>query len=313
MTVGALRGLAGQARGAALTLGLAFAVAACGSVTLSSDGGTTGAGGGGGSTGAAGHGDSGSTGAAGTSGVAGATGIAGATGAAGHGAGGSTGGAGGTGVGGTTGGGGSTGSAGSTGKGGADGGVMCGAVCDIFCQYGNVLDANGCPTCACKPAPAACTAAECPNPPPYAQPNCGSAPIIQAMCLRGTDGQCAWHAPSCGACPAVNCPNLMCANGYVPDQGGCATCVCNTCPSGTHAVACSGVTCNIACPYGFARDANGCDECSCRAAPACAGVSVDCVACPFGYRTGPSGCRTCACEDPPPGCVVNPVATDPTL
>ncbi|HEX2660351.1 MAG TPA: hypothetical protein VHU40_18855 [Polyangia bacterium] len=30
---------------------------------------------------------------------------------------------------------------------------MCGPVCEIYCQYGNVLDAQGCPTCSCKPAP----------------------------------------------------------------------------------------------------------------------------------------------------------------
>jgi hypothetical protein len=29
----------------------------------------------------------------------------------------------------------------------------CPPVCDIFCTYGNVMDANGCPTCSCKPAP----------------------------------------------------------------------------------------------------------------------------------------------------------------
>jgi hypothetical protein len=29
----------------------------------------------------------------------------------------------------------------------------CGPVCDIFCQFGHVLDANGCPTCACNPPP----------------------------------------------------------------------------------------------------------------------------------------------------------------
>ena len=27
---------------------------------------------------------------------------------------------------------------------------VCGPVCDIYCQYGNVLDANGCPTCQCN-------------------------------------------------------------------------------------------------------------------------------------------------------------------
>jgi hypothetical protein len=29
----------------------------------------------------------------------------------------------------------------------------CGPVCDIFCGNGHVIDANGCPTCACNPAP----------------------------------------------------------------------------------------------------------------------------------------------------------------
>jgi hypothetical protein len=29
----------------------------------------------------------------------------------------------------------------------------CGPVCAIFCQFGNVLDAQGCPTCACNPPP----------------------------------------------------------------------------------------------------------------------------------------------------------------
>jgi PrcB C-terminal/Antistasin family len=29
----------------------------------------------------------------------------------------------------------------------------CGPVCDIFCQYGHALDANGCPLCSCNPAP----------------------------------------------------------------------------------------------------------------------------------------------------------------
>jgi hypothetical protein len=40
-----------------------------------------------------------------------------------------------------------------TGAGGAGGGQACGPVCDNVCAYGRVLDANGCPTCACAPDP----------------------------------------------------------------------------------------------------------------------------------------------------------------
>lgn len=29
----------------------------------------------------------------------------------------------------------------------------CGVVCAIYCQYGNVPDAKGCPTCMCKKSP----------------------------------------------------------------------------------------------------------------------------------------------------------------
>ncbi len=47
------------------------------------------------------------------------------------------------------------GAGGSTGSGGSSG--ACGPVCDIYCEFGNVLDANGCPTCACKPAPGCAT------------------------------------------------------------------------------------------------------------------------------------------------------------
>jgi len=42
-------------------------------------------------------------------------------------------------------------------RGAQDGGHACGPVCDIYCAFGNVLDANGCPTCTCKPAPGCAT------------------------------------------------------------------------------------------------------------------------------------------------------------
>lgn len=53
----------------------------------------------------------------------------------------------------------------------------CGPVCDIFCEYGNVLDNNGCPTCECKKQPD-----ESENP-------CGSgrAPLKDYNCHRSGD------------------------------------------------------------------------------------------------------------------------------
>jgi len=35
-------------------------------------------------------------------------------------------------------------------------GHECPAVCDIFCPFGNVIDANGCETCSCNPGPGRC-------------------------------------------------------------------------------------------------------------------------------------------------------------
>jgi hypothetical protein len=263
--------------------------AGCGSVTpLSPDGGAAG----GGATGTAGHAQAGGGGSS-SSGAAGKTGSAGATGAAG--------------AAGTTGAAGVTGTAGAGGHGGAGGtGVMCGPVCAIFCQYGNVLDANGCATCQCNPAPA-CTPTECGGPPPYAQPMC-TGPIAPAACTRGADGKCAWHPPSCVMCAALGC-NPMCPNGVALDASGCPTCQCSTCPAGSHAVSCPQVRCNLACADGFVHDTSGCATCTCRQPASCAPPGVACISCPFGYRTGPNNCRTCACEDPPAGCLAN--ATGP--
>jgi Antistasin family len=252
----------------------------CGSISVSPDGGGAGNDGG---TGAAGHGtgQSGSTGSTGTAGVtgsggstgaAGATGSAGTTGAAGRGGSGGS-----TGVAGTTGSGGS-GAAGRGGSGGGGTSGMCGPVCNIYCPYGNVTDPNGCPTCQCNPAPPVCSMTECGPPPPYAYPMCPTgATVIPAACTRGTDGKCAWHAPTCG----------------------------NPCPQGTHQVACPQIACGTDCLYGNTRDATGCTTCACRPVPNCAPAGVACVSCPFGYRVGPNQCRTCACEDPPAGCAAN--------
>jgi Antistasin family len=158
--------------------------------STASAGGTTSTPGTGGAMGTGGAAGSVSTGGSvGTGGVAGSLGTGGAVDAGGL--------AGAKGTGGMTGSGGTTRSGGS--KGGRDGGVdaadvstsdgggrvdgaadagakdasasetpalpdapvVCGPICDIYCAYGNVLDVNGCPTCACNPPP--CPSMPCPS------------------------------------------------------------------------------------------------------------------------------------------------------
>ncbi|HXU64448.1 MAG TPA: protease complex subunit PrcB family protein [Polyangia bacterium] len=66
---------------------------------------------------------------------------------------------------------------------------VCGPVCDIYCQYGNVLDANGCPTCGCNPPPAD--------------------PCATVRCASGTHcdaGKCVSNGVSCGGIAAIPCP-----------------------------------------------------------------------------------------------------------
>jgi len=112
------------------------------------------------------------------------------------------------------------------GAGGAlDGGFICGPICDIYCRWGNVIDARGCPTCACN-APPPCDAKECPPPPPYAQPFCDGGMAIPPQCLRGDSGACGWTMPTCQACPTLVCPPIDCPLGNKLDGSGCPTCEC---------------------------------------------------------------------------------------
>ncbi len=115
--------------------------------------------------------------------------------------------------------------------GGAGGATQCGPVCAIFCEFGNVEDERGCPTCACKKDPKACDVKEC-----------GGAAVPAIACADGSTppltcernsatGQCSWRI---GQCP-VACPPL----------------------------------CDIACPFGNVIDANGCELCKCNPAPTC--------------------------------------------
>ncbi len=150
---------------------------------------------------------------------------------------------------------------------------VCGPVCTIYCEYGNVLDAKGCPTCQCNPPPAdSCAAVLCPT---------GT---------RCEGGKCLPSGPSCGgiagkACPGlgkcVDDPNDSCdpARGGA-DCGGLCSCVQNVAcdanskfDSSPSVCACvpgkpvCGAVCAIACQYGNVLDANGCPTCKCNPPP----------------------------------------------
>lgn len=84
----------------------------------------------------------------------------------------------------------------------------CPAVCEIACEFGNVVDPNGCPTCACNPPPDRCSGLDelqCTQTP-------GCSPIY------GGSG-CA-----CPLCvPGAECPPCDCAEDRIapPDYQGC--------------------------------------------------------------------------------------------
>ena len=74
----------------------------------------------------------------------------------------------------------------------------CPAVCDIACEFGNVVDPNGCPLCACNPPPDRCSGldeVQCTQTP-------GCSPIY-----GGSGGGCA--CPLCA--PGAECPPCECA------------------------------------------------------------------------------------------------------
>jgi hypothetical protein len=120
------------------------------------------------------------------------------------------------------------------GTGGGGGTTVCnGATCDIFCEFGNKVDKNGCELCACNP-PTVCPAIACLldcqygfvknangcdsctcNPPPVCAANacgpptpgavfyCSDGSIQREICApSGKAGQCSWTREACP--PACN-------------------------------------------------------------------------------------------------------------
>jgi hypothetical protein len=151
---------------------------------------------------------------------------------------------------------------------------VCGPVCDIYCQYGNVADANGCPTCGC-------------NPPP-------TDPCATVKCASGTHcdaGKCVSDGPACGGIAGLTCPGF----------GKCVDNPNDSCDPARGGADCAGI---CACVQNVACDANSNFDsspsvCACVPVkpPVCPPVCT--IACPNGNVLDANGCPTCACNPPP--------------
>ncbi|CAK9294382.1 unnamed protein product [Gordionus sp. m RMFG-2023] len=206
----------------------------------------------------------------------------------------------------------------------------CPGVCEMFCLFGNVLDANGCPICDCNPAPNnlgslpdTSQARKCPH-------------VCRLHCEFGN----VFTADGCKTCqckPNPNCPPvcaIFCQYGNVMDANRCKTCQCNPAPSDlaslpdttlqggrsglfsnaftavdtTDTRRCPKYKCSIFCVLGKRVDANGCPICSCEEYPdsrsrgvATVCLPIMCPPCPYGYVIGHHGCPNCQCK-PNPNC-----------
>jgi hypothetical protein len=221
-------------------------------------------------------------------GSAGVLGTAGGSGDAGSGAAGATGG---SGAAGATGG---SGAAGASPTGQAGAGGNCGAVCEIYCPWGNVKDASGCPLCKCNPAPA-CQPTDCGAPIP-------TPPACTSTCARNDGGKCAWTT-SCSACATGIACTTKCAYGYQTDANGCLTCLCNPAPTcapkdcgpapGAPSMMCSDGS--VAGPVCGPTSAGTCGWTITKCPPVVCPAIACLRACPNGSRPDAKGCPTCDC------------------
>jgi hypothetical protein len=182
--------------------------------------------------------------------------------------------------------------------------VECGPVCEIYCEFGNVIDENGCATCAC-------------NPPP---PVCG--PVCDIYCEFGNvideNGceTCACNPPPAGCGSDADCPN-----GYCGLVGYCGTCGDDEpCPPPEPATQCVFPNCDdglpvlcdalppICAPGQVAAARDGCYACldarTCGdVPPPPAGCQTD-ADCPEGYCEHFATCAGLDCPPPPPSICV---------
>ena len=159
----------------------------------------------------------------------------------------------------------------------------------IACEFGTIIDDNGCDTCECAPPPS-CEPVACDL-------------YCEFGYTTGDDGcdVCACNPPP--LCEPANC-EIACEFGFATDDAGCEICACNPPP------VCDEELCNLACEHGFVTDDSGCQICECAPAPACAlgEIEIEGV-CRTGCY-GPDACgmgQTCNADEI---CLAPPSAND---
>lgn len=101
-------------------------------------------------------------------------------------------------------------------------------------------------------------------------------------------------------CPAIECPT-SCPNGYSTDSVGCMTCECRTEPVQTRVIRdspphqCPPV-CYMFCQFGNKKDDYGCDICACKTKEEVCGSQQCMLECPTGLAKDDRGCELCECN-----------------
>ena len=199
-------------------------------------------------------------------------------------------------------------------------------ICNLQCPNGKyLLDAKGCPTCAC----ASDTTIKPIGPPP------NRCPLIKCRANCGPGGY-KLDENGCQICecvsenmkdmipkPYVECPQKMCRmycmHGFSRDENGCEICKCNDSPQ-----PCPIYKCGKVCLNGYRKDYRGkgdcyflvfvclfimplfyfqgCQTCQCEDDEAHQIVEAGCspmkcnLDCKYGFERDPSGCSLCSCN-----------------
>lgn len=131
---------------------------------------------------------------------------------------------------------------------------------------------DGCLSCSCdRGGHARCQAFMC-------QVSCDNPRRVQGECCPACDGQSV--VTQSQSCPSLGNCTLKCTHGFVLDDLGCYSCLCQ-----------QGAACTLECPGGYARDAAGNELCQC----ACPAAETCTKRCTHGYRKDQNGCSQCAC------------------